>query len=54
MRTKTQQNSQKKTRKSLESQEGNRRNHECFHILRGQILSKLVKKIYPKEQENEK
>jgi hypothetical protein len=35
----------KKTEKSLEPQEGNRRNHESFHTLRGQILYKPVKKI---------
>jgi hypothetical protein len=39
-------NSPKKTRKSHELQEGNQRNHEIFHILRGQILYKMVKEIY--------
>jgi hypothetical protein len=37
---------QKKARESHELQEGNQRNHECFHTLRGQILYKTVKKIY--------
>jgi hypothetical protein len=36
-------NSSKKTRKSHELQKGNRRNHESFHTLGGQILYKLVK-----------
>jgi hypothetical protein len=31
-------NNSKKTRKSNELQTGNRRNHESFHSLRGQIL----------------
>jgi hypothetical protein len=39
-------NSLKKTRKSPELQEGNHRDHECFHTLGGQILYKTVKKIY--------
>jgi hypothetical protein len=39
-------NSLKKTWKSHELQEGNQRNHECFHTLGGQILYKMVKKIY--------
>jgi hypothetical protein len=38
-------NSSKKTRKSHELQEGDRRNHESFHTLGGQILYKTVKKI---------
>jgi hypothetical protein len=42
---KSNENSLKKTRKSLEPQEGNRCNHECFHTLKGQILYKPVKKI---------
>jgi hypothetical protein len=43
---KSNENSSKKTRKSHELQEGNQRNHECFHTLGGQILYKAVKKIY--------
>jgi hypothetical protein len=43
---KSNENSSKKTRKSHEQQEGNHRNHQCFHTLRGQILYKTVKKIY--------
>ena len=43
---KSNENSSKKTRKSLEPQEGNRRNHESFHTLKGQILYKTMKKIY--------
>jgi hypothetical protein len=43
---KSNKNSSKKTRKSYELQEGNQRNHECFHTLGGQILYKTVKKIY--------
>jgi hypothetical protein len=39
------QNSLKKTRKSHELQEGDRRNHESFHTLRGQILYKRVKNL---------
>jgi hypothetical protein len=35
----------KKTRKSLETREGNQRNHECFHTSRDQILCKIMKKI---------
>jgi hypothetical protein len=42
---KSNKNSSKKTQESHELQEGNRRNHESFHTLRGQILYKLVKKI---------
>jgi hypothetical protein len=37
---KSNENSLKKTRKSHELQEGNRRNHESFHLLGGQILYK--------------
>jgi hypothetical protein len=43
---KSNENSSKKTRKSHELQEGNQRNHECVHTLEGQILYKMVKKIY--------
>jgi hypothetical protein len=42
---KSNENNSKKTRKSHESQEGDRRNHESFHTLRGQILYKPMKKI---------
>jgi hypothetical protein len=42
---KSNENSSKKTQKSLEPQEGNRCNHESFHTLRDQILYKLLKKI---------
>jgi hypothetical protein len=42
---KSNENSSKKTRKSHELQERDRRNHESFHTLGGQILYKLVKKI---------
>jgi hypothetical protein len=42
---KTNENSSKKTRKSNELQTGNRRNHESFHSLRGQILYKLRKNL---------
>jgi hypothetical protein len=38
-------NSSKKIRKSHELREGNRRNYECFHTTRGQILYKIMKKI---------
>jgi hypothetical protein len=51
---KTDENSSKKTRKSNELQTGNRRNHESFHSLGGQILYKLRKKSNPGEQGNEK
>jgi hypothetical protein len=50
---KTDENSSKKTRKSNELQTGNRRNHESFHSLGGQILYKL-EKSNPTEQGNEK
>jgi hypothetical protein len=43
---KSNENSSKKTRKSHELQKGNKRNHERFNTLGGQILYKLVKKIY--------
>ena len=46
---KSNENSPKKTRKLHELQEGNQRNHECFHTLGGQILYKIVKKIYAYE-----
>jgi hypothetical protein len=42
---KTDENSSKKTRKSNELQTRNRRNHESFHSLRGQILYKLRKNL---------
>jgi hypothetical protein len=42
---KTDENSSKKTRKSNELQIGNRRNHESFHSLGGQILCKLRKNL---------
>jgi hypothetical protein len=42
---KTDKNSSKKTRKSNELQTGNRRNHESFHSLGGQILYKLRKNL---------
>jgi hypothetical protein len=35
----------KKTQKTLEPEEGNRRNYESFHTLGGEILYKMVKKI---------
>jgi hypothetical protein len=42
---KTDKNSLKKTRKSNELQTGNRRNHESFHSLGGQILYKWRKNL---------
>jgi hypothetical protein len=42
---KTDENSSKKTRKSNELQTGNRRNHESFHSLGGQILYKRRKNL---------
>jgi hypothetical protein len=42
---KTDENSSKNTRKSNELQTGNRRNHETFHSLGGQILYKLRKNL---------
>jgi hypothetical protein len=42
---KTDKNSSKKTRKSNELQTGNRRNHESFHSLGGQILYKQRKNL---------
>jgi hypothetical protein len=51
---KTNKNSSKKTRKSNELQTGNRRNHESFHSLGGQILYKRRKNSNPREQGNEK
>jgi hypothetical protein len=42
---KTDENSLKKTRKSNELQTGNRRNHESFHSLGGQILDKWRKNL---------
>jgi hypothetical protein len=41
----TDENSTKKTRKSNEIQTGNRRNHESFHSLEGQILYKRRKNL---------
>jgi hypothetical protein len=42
---KTNENSSKKTRKSNELQTGNRRNHESFHSLGGEILYKWRKNL---------
>jgi hypothetical protein len=42
---KTDEDSSKKTRKSNELQTGNRRNHESFHSLGGQILYKRRKNL---------
>jgi ribosomal protein L27 len=42
---KTDENSSKKTRKSNELQTGNRRNHESFHSLGGQILYRQRKSL---------
>jgi hypothetical protein len=42
---KTEEDSPKKTRKYNELQTGNRRNHESFHSLGGQILYKLRKNL---------
>jgi hypothetical protein len=42
---KTDENSSKKTQKSNKLQTGNRRNHESFHSLRGQILYKRMKNL---------
>jgi hypothetical protein len=42
---KTDENSSKKTQKSNELQTRNRRNHESFHSLGGQILYKLRKNL---------
>jgi hypothetical protein len=42
---KTDENRLKKTRKSNELQAENRRNHERFHSLRGQILYKRRKNL---------
>jgi hypothetical protein len=42
---KTNKNSSKKTRKSIKLQAGNRRNHESFHSLGGQILHKGRKNL---------
>jgi hypothetical protein len=42
---KTDENSSKKTRKSNKLQTGNRRNHESFHSLGGQILYKWRKNL---------
>jgi hypothetical protein len=51
---KSYENSSKKTRKSHELQEGNRRNHESFHSLGGQILYKRRKNVTLWSKENEK
>jgi hypothetical protein len=51
---KTDENSSKKTRKCNELQTRNRRNHESFHSLGGQILYKQRKNLIPGEQGNEK
>jgi hypothetical protein len=42
---KTDKNSSEKTRKSNELQTGNRRNHESFHSLGGQIFYKRKKNL---------
>jgi hypothetical protein len=42
---KSNENSSKKKRKPNELQEGNRRNHESFHSLEGQILYKQRKNL---------
>jgi hypothetical protein len=42
---KADENSTKKTRKSSKLQTGNRRNHESFHSLGGQILYKQRKNL---------
>jgi hypothetical protein len=44
-------NSSKKTRKSNELQPGNRRNHESFHSLGGQILYKWSKNLTRESKE---
>jgi hypothetical protein len=46
---KSNKNRTKKTQKSHELQEEDRRNHESFHTLGGQILYKQVKKSKPME-----
>jgi hypothetical protein len=51
---KTDENSSKNTRKSNELPTGNRRNHESFHSLGGQILYKTEEKSNPMEQGNKK
>jgi hypothetical protein len=51
---KSNKNISKITWKSHELQEGNRRNHEIFHSLGGQILYKTEEKSNPMEQGNEK
>jgi hypothetical protein len=51
---KTDENSSKKTQKSNELQTGNRRNHESFHSLGGQILYKRTKNLTLERKENEK
>jgi hypothetical protein len=47
-------NSSKKIRKSNELQAGNRRNHEIFHSLEGQILCKWRKNLTLWSKKNEK
>jgi hypothetical protein len=42
---KTNENSSKKTQKSNDLQAGNRRNHESFHSIGGQILYKRRKNL---------
>jgi hypothetical protein len=42
---KTDENSSERTRKSNELQTGNRRNHESFHSLGGQIVYNLRKNL---------
>jgi DUF4097 and DUF4098 domain-containing protein YvlB len=51
---KSNKNSLKKTRKSHELQEGDRRNNASFHSLVGQILYKQVKNVNLWSKENEK
>jgi hypothetical protein len=50
----TDENSSKKIRKSDELQTGNRRNHESFHSLGGQILYKQRKNLTLESKENAK
>jgi hypothetical protein len=52
VRTKIPLKDSKRTQKSLEPREGNRHNHECCHMTRGQILYKIMKKICTQEQGN--
>jgi hypothetical protein len=48
---KTDENSSKKSRKSNELQTRNRRNHETFHSLKGQILHKRRKNLTRESKE---